>query len=129
MLGNMACPNQLVDSTKDDYDYSRYRKYVLHSLRKLKFLDSYEISKTEKEIILKESQFYDVITYSDPVDSSKKQPNNKAAKKDPWTPLPTAKKEENTSGDAPVKGTFGYCKYVYHGKQSEGNRFIRNDDL
>ena len=63
MLGNLACPNQLVDSTKDDYDYSRYRKYVLHSLRKIKFLDSYEISKSEKEIILKESQFYDVIIY------------------------------------------------------------------
>ena len=76
MLGNLACPNQLVDSTKDDYDYSRYRMYVLHSLRKLRFLDSYEISKAEKEIILKESQFYEVITYTDPVDSQKKQRQN-----------------------------------------------------
>ena len=25
MLGNIACPNQLVDPSKDEYDYSRYR--------------------------------------------------------------------------------------------------------
>ena len=57
MLGNVACPNQLVDPSKDEYDYSRYRffnfytiyltyfsnlisilkrKYVLHRLRTLK---------------------------------------------------------------------------------------------
>lgn len=26
-------------------------------------------------------------------------------------------------------GTIGYNKYVYFGKHSEGNRFIRNEDL
>lgn len=25
LLGNVACPNQLIDLNKDDYDYSRYR--------------------------------------------------------------------------------------------------------
>ena len=26
-------------------------------------------------------------------------------------------------------GKFGVCSYVYYGKQSEGNRFILNEDL
>ena len=29
----------------------------------------------------------------------------------------------------PGAGTIGTMKYVYYGKHSEGNRFIRNDDL
>ena len=28
-----------------------------------------------------------------------------------------------------LAGTIGTCKYVYYGKHSEGNRFIRNNDL
>lgn len=28
MLGNIACPNQLVDPNKDEYDYSRYRYFI-----------------------------------------------------------------------------------------------------
>jgi len=27
------------------------------------------------------------------------------------------------------RGTFGISKYVYYGKHSEGNRFIKNDAL
>ena len=30
---------------------------------------------------------------------------------------------------AGLVGTIGTCKYVYYGKHSEGNRFIRNNDL
>lgn len=26
-------------------------------------------------------------------------------------------------------GVFAKCRYVYYGKHSEGNRFIRNDQL
>lgn len=29
----------------------------------------------------------------------------------------------------PPTGVFGQCKYVYYGKHSEGNRFIRNHQL
>jgi hypothetical protein len=25
LMGNQACPNQLIDESKDDYDYSKYR--------------------------------------------------------------------------------------------------------
>ncbi len=42
LLGNTACPNELVD--KDDDDYKRYRLYVIHKLPQLKFLDSRPVS-------------------------------------------------------------------------------------
>ena len=28
-----------------------------------------------------------------------------------------------------ISATFGKCRYVYYGRHSEGNRFIRNNDL
>ena len=28
-----------------------------------------------------------------------------------------------------ILGTFGRCRYVYYGRHSEGNRFIKNTDL
>lgn len=118
LLGNEACPNELIDENKDEYDYAKYRKYVIHRLPSLKFLDCYEITQTEREQVTKNSSvFYDTISYKHEqtlFNESQNIPN--------FTPL-----KEETS---PMKQTeFGVCKYTYYGKQSEGNRFIRNDDL
>ena len=41
-----------------------------------------------------------------------------------FSPLP----QEARSAES-HKGTLGTCKYVYFGRHSEGNRFIRNNDL
>ncbi|KAI5606773.1 leucine-rich repeat-containing protein C10orf11-like [Silurus asotus] len=41
----------------------------------------------------------------------------------PYTPLPRSKDSKNP------KGVFAKCRYIYYGKHSEGNRFIRNDQL
>uniref|UniRef100_A0A7N5K2B9 Leucine rich melanocyte differentiation associated n=1 Tax=Ailuropoda melanoleuca TaxID=9646 RepID=A0A7N5K2B9_AILME len=38
LLGNVACPNELVSLEKDEEDYKRYRCFVLHKLPNLKFL-------------------------------------------------------------------------------------------
>ncbi|KAK1791596.1 hypothetical protein P4O66_013595, partial [Electrophorus voltai] len=48
LLGNEACPNQLVSLDKDEDDYQRYRYFVLHNLRRLKFLDSRTVSQVER---------------------------------------------------------------------------------
>ena len=42
LLGNAACPNELV--AKDEEDYRHYRLYVIYKLSNLKFLDSRPIS-------------------------------------------------------------------------------------
>ncbi|GAA6110641.1 leucine-rich melanocyte differentiation-associated protein isoform X1 [Tachysurus ichikawai] len=47
LLGNEACPNQLVSLDKDEDDYQRYRYFVLHKLRNLKFLDSRRVTQSE----------------------------------------------------------------------------------
>ncbi|TWW78961.1 Leucine-rich melanocyte differentiation-associated protein [Takifugu flavidus] len=47
LLGNEACPNQLVSPDKDEDDYQRYRYFVLHKLPHLKFLDSRKVTRRE----------------------------------------------------------------------------------
>uniref|UniRef100_A0A3B4YXS4 Leucine rich melanocyte differentiation associated n=1 Tax=Stegastes partitus TaxID=144197 RepID=A0A3B4YXS4_9TELE len=49
LLGNEACPNQLVSPDKDEDDYQRYRYFVLYKLPQLKFLDTRKV--TGKEVI------------------------------------------------------------------------------
>ncbi|XP_035255808.1 leucine-rich melanocyte differentiation-associated protein isoform X3 [Anguilla anguilla] len=48
LLGNEACPNQLVSLDKDEDDYQRYRYFVLHKLRGLKFLDTRKVTERER---------------------------------------------------------------------------------
>ena len=101
--------------SKDEYDYSRYRfkdflfyifekflfdfllnrKYVLHRMSKLKFLDCYEVTKQEKEMVSQESQFYDVVKLKDQ-DSMKQKDDNDLKKNDSsnqYTPLPNKNAE------------------------------------
>ncbi|CAG6017017.1 unnamed protein product, partial [Menidia menidia] len=47
LLGNEACPNQLVSPDKDEDDYQRYRYFVLFKLPQLKFLDTRKVTKKE----------------------------------------------------------------------------------
>ncbi|MBN3305818.1 LRMDA protein, partial [Amia calva] len=49
LLGNEACPNELVSLDKDEDDYQRYRYFVLHKLTNLKFLDTRKVNKKERE--------------------------------------------------------------------------------
>ena len=53
-----------------------------------------------------------------------------------YSPLPPAVRGGGGGGggggngvDSTTKEAYGKCRYVYYGKQSEGNRFIANDTL
>eukprot|EP00003_Mantamonas_plastica_P001959 TRINITY_DN1141_c0_g1_i1.p1 TRINITY_DN1141_c0_g1~~TRINITY_DN1141_c0_g1_i1.p1 ORF type:complete len:286 (+),score=80.61 TRINITY_DN1141_c0_g1_i1:428-1285(+) len=128
LLKNPACPNYFFQ--KDDDDYNRYRYLVLHQLENLKFLDSSPVSKEELAEAKRVGQFSKVAR---PVKSSKS--NSQPSKgislfggggdKDEEVPdLPQDLRKEG-KGSA----RFGVSRYVYYGRQSEGNRFIMNDDL
>ncbi|KAF3708172.1 Leucine-rich melanocyte differentiation-associated protein [Channa argus] len=121
LLGNEACPNQLVDPDKDEDDYQRYRYFVLHKLPKLKFLDTRKVTKKEVMEAQARGAFMKVV-------KPKSEPPPKEAKSEsgllPYTPLPRGSSEAKNH-----KGVFTKCRYVYYGKHSEGNRFIRNDQL
>uniref|UniRef100_A0A8C6Q153 Leucine rich melanocyte differentiation associated n=1 Tax=Nothobranchius furzeri TaxID=105023 RepID=A0A8C6Q153_NOTFU len=113
LLGNEACPNQLVNPDKDEDDYQRYRYFVLYKLPNLKFLDSRKVTKNEVIEAGARGAFMKVV-----------KPKSEAVSQLPYTPLPRGSRDAKNH-----KGVFAKCRYIYYGKHSEGNRFIRNDQL
>ncbi|XP_026875721.2 leucine-rich melanocyte differentiation-associated protein isoform X1 [Electrophorus electricus] len=121
LLGNEACPNQLVSLDKDEDDYQRYRYFVLHNLRRLKFLDSRTVSQVERAEADARGAFMKVVkpkAVQDPTDHRSEVTSS------PYSPLPKGSKEGSNH-----KGVFTKSRYIYYGRNSEGNRFIRNNQL
>ncbi|XP_031553303.1 leucine-rich melanocyte differentiation-associated protein-like [Actinia tenebrosa] len=123
MLGNTACPNELSGNDQDEEDYQRYRYYVLYKLPKLKFLDSRQVKEAERQEAKRVGVFMKVVT---PTLDNMKPGLSADTDYDgfKYTPLPN-----DTTTPGKHRGTFGECRYVYYGKHSEGNRFIRNNHL
>ncbi|KAF7466031.1 Hypothetical predicted protein [Marmota monax] len=61
LLGNVACPNELVSLEKDEEDYKRYRCFVLHKLPNLKFLDARKVTRQERKEALVRGAFMKVV--------------------------------------------------------------------
>ncbi|NWW86217.1 LRMDA protein, partial [Rhynochetos jubatus] len=90
LLGNMACPNELVCKEKDEDDYQRYRYFVLHKLTNLKFLDTRKVTRREREEALVRGAFMKVVKPNDAKASSD------AASTSPemhYTPLPSGSRD------------------------------------
>ena len=60
-----------------------------------------------------------------------KKGKNKTGQEKDYSPLPQPSGTAKTDGVAAkdTKEAYGKCRFVYYGKQSEGNRFISNDTL
>ncbi|XP_068838860.1 leucine-rich melanocyte differentiation-associated protein isoform X1 [Capricornis sumatraensis] len=87
LLGNVACPNELVSLEKDEEDYKRYRCFVLHKLPNLKFLDARKVTKQEREEALVRGAFMKVVKPKASSDSVVVSPKSR------YTPLPSASRE------------------------------------
>uniref|UniRef100_A0A671TEM6 Leucine rich melanocyte differentiation associated n=1 Tax=Sinocyclocheilus anshuiensis TaxID=1608454 RepID=A0A671TEM6_9TELE len=122
LLGNEACPNQLVSMDKDEDDYQRYRYFVLHKLTNLKFLDTRKVTQSERSEAEARGAFMKVVKPKNDQDAASDLRSESTATS--YTPLPRGSKDVRNH-----KGVFTKCRYVYYGKHSEGNRFIRNDQL
>ncbi|XP_072347727.1 leucine-rich melanocyte differentiation-associated protein [Scyliorhinus torazame] len=122
LLGNEACPNELVSLDNDESDYQRYRYFILHKLPKLKFLDARKVTKKEYEEAAARGAFTKVVKPKDDLASSDFGSNLSDVQQ--YTPLPQGSRDGTHH-----KGVFAKCRYVYHGRHSEGNRFIRDDQL
>lgn len=113
LLGNPACPDQLTLDDVSENDYQQYRYYVIHHLPQLKFLDHRSVTQVElfesKRSPHREINFYQL---SSPLPAVKNQPNAKLGLPNPFS-----------------KSKQGKRKYKYVGKNSEGNRFIKDLDL
>ncbi|XP_076400763.1 leucine-rich melanocyte differentiation-associated protein isoform X1 [Peromyscus maniculatus bairdii] len=149
LLGNVACPNELVSLEKDEEDYKRYRCFVLHKLPNLKFLDAQKVTRQEREEALVRGAFMKVVKpkrCDAVVRHSPKPPSDQrqvtltmlsvseqassgddaASPEDhlQYTPLPSVSRELTSHRGVLAKG-----RYFYYGRNSEGNRFIRDDQL
>ncbi|KAK9301942.1 hypothetical protein QLX08_005868 [Tetragonisca angustula] len=129
LLGNPGCPDQLTNPTStDDEDYNRYRLYAIYVLPPtLRFLDSRFITRQERNDAERRGKYSRTVKF---VPELSKFVQNPMDKFDDYffnvnyTPLPTSIRDPLDH-----KGAFGKCKYRYSGKNSEGNRFISNNDL
>eukprot|EP01107_Rhizomastix_libera_P002395 TRINITY_DN1411_c0_g2_i1.p1 TRINITY_DN1411_c0_g2~~TRINITY_DN1411_c0_g2_i1.p1 ORF type:complete len:223 (-),score=46.98 TRINITY_DN1411_c0_g2_i1:121-789(-) len=123
MLKNPACPNEML-GTGDKEEYARYRFYVIYRCPKLNILDLQSVTAAERVEALRRGQFCKKVTpKTEPSTFVAASPT--VADDDEPPELPQS---QSTAGNVgPTK--FGQATYVYYGKQSEGDRFIRNDDL
>ncbi|NXD91447.1 LRMDA protein, partial [Chaetorhynchus papuensis] len=121
LLGNIACPNELVCKEKDEDDYQRYRYFVLHKLTNLKFLDTRKVTTREREEALIRGAFMKVVK---PKDAKAASAAASASPEMHYTPLPAGSRDLTNH-----RGILGKCRYIYYGKHSEGNRFIQDDQL
>jgi hypothetical protein len=114
LLKNPCCPNYFVG--KDQQDYSRYRLFVVSMLPQLGFLDSSRVTAEERSEARRVGHLMRVA-----------KPQQPLLRAEP----PPEESEEETPEEAAGRGkvSFGVSRYVYYGKQSEGNRFITNEEL
>jgi len=119
MIKNPACPNEITG--RDSDDYQRYRLYVLYRLKDLRFLDSSPVTEEEKREALRVGHL-SLPARPDPAQYRRAVPAT--SPEDVYSTLPQELKQEGVG-----RASFGVSSYVYYGRQSEGNRFIMNDDL
>jgi len=126
MFKNACCPNYFVG--KDSGAYQGYRYYVLSRVTKLKFLDSSLVNDNERVEAVK---LHNLIARPDP-----EQYKRKGSPKSPLDDSRGRKQDEQLYKSLPQednlgnhKASFGVTRYIYYGRQSEGNRFIVDDAL
>eukprot|EP00727_Mastigamoeba_balamuthi_P008692 m51a1_g4445 putative leucine-rich repeat-containing protein c10orf11 homolog (235) ;mRNA; f:134299-135459 len=120
MLKNPACPSEYFGG--DDDEYKRFRLYVLHRLRTLRFLDLRAVTDAERA----EAERRGALLGHTAKPSEEQYRQDLRDAGDEHIPeLPQQLAEAGKGGPA----HFGVATYVYYGKQSEGNRFILNEDL
>jgi len=115
MLKNPCCPNYFVG--KGTADYKKYRAEVVKEIPTLKFLDSSPITWEE---INDAEKLKNVVRRPDPAQYNKQAEG---------FPVPEDKALPRDDNEAVEKASFGRTKYVYYGRQSEGNRFIIDKNL
>ena len=115
LLKNPCCPNYFVG--KDQQDYNRYRLFVVSMLPGLKFLDSSRVTPEERSEAKRVGHLMRVAKPQQPLLRAEEAPEEEEAP------------EDTAAAAGRGKVSFGVSRYVYYGKQSEGNRFITNEEL
>jgi len=119
MMMNPACPNMYFADGESEA-YQRYRHYVIYRLKKLKFLDATPVDAEERKEAEKRGHLMSV---------SRPKTQPKPVAEPSASPEPAKKKEEVKEHTPKVATFLAKGKARYDGSNSEGNRFIMNDDL
>jgi hypothetical protein len=90
LLGNKACPHEILQSGHDDQDYQRYRYYVIYRLSQLTFLDSSTITSEERREAKRVGAFMKVVRPVEITEKKKKFNNSEEIPKG-YNPLPAAR--------------------------------------
>lgn len=118
---------------KDQQDYARYRLFVLSALPGLKFLDSSRVTVEERAEAKRVGHLMKVAKpeIKNVSESSDKGKEEEADDEQQQLQQQQQQQQEEEELANPSRGkvSFGVSRYVYYGKQSEGNRFITNDEL
>uniref|UniRef100_A0AAZ3Q521 Leucine-rich melanocyte differentiation-associated protein n=1 Tax=Oncorhynchus tshawytscha TaxID=74940 RepID=A0AAZ3Q521_ONCTS len=116
LLGNEACPNQLVSLDKDEDDYQRYRYFVLHKLPTLKFLDTRKVCKTEQQEAEARGAFMKVVK---PMSSDMVAPGDPKSESSStlYTPLPRGSRDGKNHKGLGRGGSKVTICYVYDALQ------------
>lgn len=124
-------PADEVDKFDED-DYKRYRIKVIHYCSKLRFLDFSAVTAEERQEAARRGQFLRVVRARSSFEGGPRSPPSVPLTSSIFSPLPTQVERDvpqpRATTGAP-RGAYGRSRYVYHGKHSEGNRFITNPDL
>ncbi|XP_063130702.1 leucine-rich melanocyte differentiation-associated protein isoform X4 [Rattus norvegicus] len=110
LLGNVACPNELVSLEKDEEDYKRYRCFVLHKLPNLKFLDAQKVTRQEREEALVRGAFMNVVK---PKVSNEQEAAPPEEVHPQYTPLPSGSRELTSHRDVQFVGISSWIDLTY----------------
>ncbi|PAA86001.1 hypothetical protein BOX15_Mlig023296g1, partial [Macrostomum lignano] len=117
--------DDFVDSATPDFDeddFARYRLLVAHLLPSLRYLDSSLVTDRERLEARQRGRYLLKVRLAE----SDGPAGGEDGARQPYSPLPSLAAAQPDSVD---KAAFGKSRYIYYGKHSEGNRFIRNNDL
>ncbi|XP_078740621.1 leucine-rich melanocyte differentiation-associated protein [Lampetra fluviatilis] len=115
LLGNAACPHELSRGECGDTDYHVYRCAVVRALPGLRFLDALPVTKAERR---------EAVSSRIDKEAAVERQRQTERQRGPYSPLPASQRQPSDH-----KGVMAHCRYVYQGRQSEGNRFIFDGDL
>lgn len=129
MLRNPCVPDMYLNESEAD-SYQLYRYYVIHRLTSLTILDATAISSAERKLAMEKGPYCQVNRPKESIlDESSIRPFNKI--KPSSSPPPSEQALIGAAAAEPLKAATFIAKGKprYDGSNSEGNRFIVNDDL
>ena len=125
LLGNDCCPDSLTRETDGhDVDYTCYRTKVISKFPRIQFLDSNRVKSSERrQALLGPTRVLPFIVRPSEEQLRLQDEDHDVTPQVVETGVPAIPSTSCTTT------AYGKVRYRYTGKHSEGNRFIRNNQL